>query len=68
MKVRHADGYTTLYGHCSKLRSCAPGRRSRREQEIALVGATGKATGPHLHFELMHDGYYCNPGFTSAAV
>ena len=67
VKVRHADGYTTLYGHCSKLLVRA-GETVTAGQEIALVGATGKATGPHLHFELMHDGYYCNPEFYLAAV
>lgn len=64
VKIRHADGYTTLYGHCSKLLVRA-GETVTMGQEIALVGATGKATGPHLHFELMHDGYYYNPEFTS---
>ena len=67
VKIRHADGYTTLYGHCSKLLVRA-GETVTMGQEIALVGATGKATGPHLHFELMHDGYYCNPEFYLAAV
>ena len=67
VKIRHADGYTTLYGHCSKLLVRA-GETVTAGQEIALVGATGKATGPHLHFELMHDGYYCNPEFYLAAV
>ena len=67
VKIRHVDGYTTLYGHCSKLLVRA-GETVTMEQEIALVGATGKATGPHLHFELMHDGYYCNPEFYLAAV
>ena len=67
VKIRHTDGYTTLYGHCSKLLVHA-GETVTAGQEIALVGATGKATGPHLHFELMHDGYYCNPEFYLAAV
>ena len=67
VKIRHADGYTTLYGHCSKLLVRA-GETVTAGQEIALVGAPGKATGPHLHFELMHDGYYCNPEFYLAAV
>ena len=67
VKIRHADGYTTLYGHCSKLLVRA-GETVTMGQEIALVGATGKATGPHLHFELMQDGYYYNPEFYLAAV
>ena len=67
VKIRHADGYTTLYGHCSKLLVRA-GETVTMGQKIALVGATGKATGPHLHFELMHDGYYYNPEFYLAAV
>ncbi len=67
VKIRHADGYTTLYGHCSKLLVRA-GETVTMGQEIALVGATGKATGPHLHFELMRDGYYYNPEFYLAAV
>ena len=66
VKIRHADGYTTLYGHCSKLLVRA-GETVTLGQPIALVGATGKATGPHLHFELMHDGYYYNPEFYLAA-
>ena len=67
VKIRHADGYTTLYGHCSKL-LVRGGETVTMGQEIALVGATGKATGPHLHFELMHDGYYYNPEFYLAAA
>ena len=66
VKLGHADGYATLYGHCSKLLVRA-GETVTLGQPIALVGATGKATGPHLHFELMHDGYYYNPEFYLAA-
>ena len=66
VKLGHAGGYATLYGHCSKLLVRA-GQTVTLGQPIALVGATGKATGPHLHFELMHDGYYYNPEFYLAA-
>lgn len=60
--IDHGDGWTTLYAHCSAL--CAEaGRRVAAGERIALVGATGAATGPHLHLELRHDGVYYNPEY-----
>ena len=57
--LRHAGGYVTLYGHCSRV--TATGGAVSKGDKIAEVGATGLATGPHLHFEL-HDGeLYLNP-------
>ncbi len=57
--LRHQDGYITLYGHCSKV--TATGGAVSKGDKIAEVGATGRTTGPHLHFEL-HDGdLYLNP-------
>lgn len=62
MKLDHGGGYVTLYGHCSKL-LVSEGERVSMGQKIALVGGTGQATGPHLHFELIRDGVYLNPEF-----
>ena len=62
VKLDHGDGYVTLYGHCSQL-LVSEGTHVSRGQTIALVGATGQATGPHLHFELIHHGVYLNPEF-----
>lgn len=57
--LRHAGGYITLYGHCSRV--TATGGAVSKGDKIAEVGDTGLATGPHLHFEL-HDGeLYLNP-------
>ncbi len=57
--LRHRDGYITLYAHCSRV--TASGGSVAMGEKIAEVGATGLATGPHLHFEL-HDGdLYLNP-------
>ncbi len=57
--LQHQGGYITLYAHCSKV--TATGGAVARGDKIGEVGATGLATGPHLHFEL-HDGaLYLNP-------
>ena len=59
--IDHPDGYRTLYAHCSKL--CMNCGAVKKGDTIALVGSTGAATGPHLHFELEHNGVYLNPEF-----
>ncbi len=57
--IQHANGYITLYAHCSKV--VATSGAIAMGQKIAEVGHTGQVTGPHLHFEL-HDGdLYLNP-------
>ncbi len=58
----HGDGFVTLYGHCSTL-LVKEGETVEMGQPIALVGASGHVTGPHLHFELIHNGVYLNPEF-----
>jgi exopolysaccharide biosynthesis predicted pyruvyltransferase EpsI len=51
----HGNGFTTLYAH-HRESLVAAGDKVRREQTIGLVGSTGRATGPHLHFETRLDG------------
>lgn len=58
--VDHADGFSTLYAHCSSI-SVGVGDAVQCGGEIALVGQTGNATGPHLHFELWKDGMALDP-------
>ena len=60
VKIRHADGYTTLYAHCSRINASA-GQTVKMGDPIAEVGDTGDATGYHLHFELHHNNIYLNP-------
>ena len=62
IKLDHGNGFITLYGHCSEL-WVSEGENVSRGQTIALVGSTGRSTGPHLHFELIHEGCYLNPEF-----
>ena len=59
--LRHDDGYSSLYGHCSRL-LVQPGEQVQAGQTIALVGHTGNATGPHLHFELREAESCIDPG------
>lgn len=60
IEIEHGNGLMSRYAHTSKMYVkmgdlVAPG------QLIALVGSTGRSTGPHLHFEVLHDGKFVNP-------
>lgn len=58
--LAHALGWSTLYGHASKL-LVKPGQRVKAGQVIAYVGSTGHSTGPHLHYELRRYGVAVDP-------
>jgi murein DD-endopeptidase MepM/ murein hydrolase activator NlpD len=53
--IRHQIGYSTVYGHLQQS-FVQPGQTVSRGQRIALVGTSGKSTGPHLHFEVRRNG------------
>ncbi len=60
--IRHGGAYSTLYGHLSRFHaSVRVGSLAEQGQIIGYVGATGLATGPHLHYELQVNGKYQNP-------
>jgi murein DD-endopeptidase MepM/ murein hydrolase activator NlpD len=58
--VDHENGYHTWYAHLSRV-AVAPGERVRKGETIAYVGATGEATGPHLHYQVMLGGQAIDP-------
>ncbi len=60
VKVQHAGDYETYYGHCSKL-LLGVGSEVTKGDTIALVGSTGRSSGPHLHFEIRYQGTPLNP-------
>lgn len=60
VEVDHGYGYTTLYGHASKL-LVQRGQMVNRGDVIAQVGSTGIATAPHLHYEVSLNGIPQNP-------
>lgn len=62
VEITHEGGWKTLYAHCSEVKVNWY-QRVNKGDVIALAGATGGATGPHLHLELTHNGYYTNPEF-----
>jgi len=60
--IDHGNGITTLYGHMSRFsRSARGGNKVAQGEVIGYVGATGAATGPHLHYEYRVRGVYKNP-------
>jgi murein DD-endopeptidase MepM/ murein hydrolase activator NlpD len=58
--VDHGHGIITRYGHCSKVLK-KRGEKVNRWDTIALVGNTGRSTGPHVHYEVMLNGVPVNP-------
>ena len=62
VKLTHAGGYTSVYGHLSKIGGgLHAGGRVHQGQVIGNVGSTGLSTGPHLHFGLTQRGSFINP-------
>jgi murein DD-endopeptidase MepM/ murein hydrolase activator NlpD len=62
LRIRHSAGWDTGYGHISRYAAgIRPGVHVRQGQVIAYVGATGLATGPHLHYEIWRNGGRVNP-------
>jgi murein DD-endopeptidase MepM/ murein hydrolase activator NlpD len=60
LEIDHGYGVTTRYGHTSKI-MVTPGRKVKRGDVVALVGSTGRSTGPHLHYEVVVNGVAVNP-------
>ena len=58
--ITHGYGYQSLYAHLSKV-LVREGQHVRRGQMIARSGRTGLVTGPHLHYEVRHNGVSENP-------
>jgi len=60
VEITHAEGFMTRYAHIST-RLVKEVQRVKRGDRIAEVGSTGRSTGPHLHYEVFHQGRVINP-------
>ena len=60
VEINHGSGYTTRYAHAEKL-LVDVGDIVDKGQNIALVGSTGRSTGPHVHFEVYKNGRVVDP-------
>jgi len=60
IEIDHGNGYQTRYAHNKRL-VVKLGERIKKGQTIALMGSTGRSTGPHVHFEILRDGKTINP-------
>ena len=60
IRLAHKDGVETLYAHMQYL-YVRPGQLVEAGQTLGTAGQTGRATGPHLHFELLYRAVRCDP-------
>ena len=62
VRIRHANGYQTAYGHMTAFaRGLDVGTHVRQGQIIGFVGSTGLSTGSHVHFEILINDRFVNP-------
>jgi murein DD-endopeptidase MepM/ murein hydrolase activator NlpD len=62
VKIRHNSGYSTAYAHLSQFgRNVKVGARVNQGEIVGYVGATGRVTGPHLHYEVLVNDKQINP-------
>lgn len=60
VEIDHGNGYITRYGHNSKT-LVKTGETVSKGQTVALMGSTGRSTGPHVHIEVLHNGEPVDP-------
>lgn len=60
IEIDHGNGYATRYGHNETI-LVHVGEVVKKGQEIALMGSTGRSTGPHVHLEVLYNGKQINP-------
>jgi murein DD-endopeptidase MepM/ murein hydrolase activator NlpD len=60
VEIDHGNGYITRYGHNERVLAHA-GDTVHKGEAIALLGSTGRSTGPHVHIEVLHHGKPVNP-------
>lgn len=60
VEINHGNGYSTRYGHNKEVR-VSVGEAVKKGQILALMGSTGRSTGPHVHFEVLRNGHAVDP-------
>jgi murein DD-endopeptidase MepM/ murein hydrolase activator NlpD len=60
VEINHGDGYVTRYGHNERT-LVSVGQTVKRGEAVALMGSTGRSTGPHVHFEVLRNGRQVDP-------
>jgi len=67
IRIEHDNGFFTAYAHLQAfVDGLTVGSKVSKGEMIGNVGSTGKSSGPHLHFELIHNGNFIDPLFESS--